>query len=256
MSKVVMIGSGNVATVLGIRIAMAGHEIMQVFSRKREHAALLAEELHCPYSTYWTQITREADMYLVALSDSALLSLGDNLSLPGKLVMHTAGAVSKEVLLPVSKNSGVLYPLQSLRKEVRPFPPIPLLVDANTPVDQGRIADFARSISGQVQEADDITRLKLHLGGVLVNNFTNHLYTLAEEYCRQEKIDFTLLLPIIQETAGRLAHFLPRDTQTGPAIRGDRPTIEKHLQLLHNYANIKELYELFTHQIQQYRTGI
>jgi predicted short-subunit dehydrogenase-like oxidoreductase (DUF2520 family) len=256
MSKVVIIGSGNVATVLGIRIAMAGHEIVQVFSRKRENAALLAGQLHCPYSTYWTQISQEAELYLVALSDGALLSIGESLSLPGKLVMHTAGAVSKDVLLPVSKNIGVLYPLQSLRKEIRPFPPIPLLVDANTPVDKARIADFAGTLSGQVQEADDITRLKLHLGAVLVNNFSNHLYTLTEDYCRQEKIDFTLLLPIIQETASRLAHFLPRDTQTGPAIRGDGATIEKHLQLLHNYKNIKELYELFTHQIQQYRTGI
>ena len=256
MSKVVIIGSGNVATVLGIRIKMAGHEIVQVFSRKREHAALLAEELHCPHTTYWSQITPEADIYLVALADSALLSLGDNLSLPGKLVLHTAGAVSKAVLLPVSQNSGVLYPLQSLRKEIRPFPPIPLLVDANTPVDQGRIADFARSISGQVQEADDATRLKLHLGAVIVNNFSNHLYTLAEDYCRLEKIDFTLLLPTIQETAGRLTHFLPRDTQTGPAIRGDKATIEKHLRLLHGYENITALYELFTKQIQQYRTGI
>jgi len=42
-----------------------------------------------------------------------------------------------------------------------------------------RIADFARTLSQQVREADDAERLKLHLSAVLVNNFTNYLYTLA-----------------------------------------------------------------------------
>jgi predicted short-subunit dehydrogenase-like oxidoreductase (DUF2520 family) len=253
--KVVIIGSGNVATVLGIQIMAAGHEILQVVSRQREHAALLAGQLHCPYSTYWTQINQAADIYLIALSDNVLKGLGEEFTLPGKLVVHTAGAVSKEVLLPVSTHCGVLYPLQSLRKEVKPVPEIPLLVDANIPVDLGKLVDFARTISPKVELADDATRLKLHLAAVLVNNFTNYLYTLAEDYCRQEKIDFTLLLPIIRETASRLSNFRPADVQTGPAIRGDGSTIEKHLHLLHNHKNISELYELFSAQIQQYRSG-
>lgn len=254
--KVVIIGSGNVATVFGTQIKAAGHEILQVVSRQREHAALLAGQLHCPYSTYWTQINPGADIYLIALSDNALKGLGEQFTLPGKLVVHTAGAVSKDVLLPVSTHCGVLYPLQSLRKEVWPVPEIPLLVDANIPADLGKIVDFARTISPNVELADDATRLKLHLAAVLVNNFTNYLYTLAEDYCRQEKIDFTLLLPILRETANRLSNYSPGEVQTGPAVRGDESTIAKHIKLLDNYKSIKDLYELFTMQIKQYRSGL
>ena len=250
--KVVIIGSGNTATVMGGKIAAAGHSILQVVGRRPAPAAQLAEELGCGYSTRWAEIDRGAELYLVALSDGALEGLGKELSLPGKLVLHTAGAVARAVLSGVSENNGVLYPLQSLRKEIRPFPEFPLLIDANRPEDLAVIRAFACTIARQVEQADDTTRLKLHLSAVLVNNFTNHLYTLAADYCRREGMDFSLLLPIIRETAERVGRYPPTGVQTGPAIRGDQNTISRHLNLLSNYKDIKELYTLFTIKIDEF----
>ena len=43
--KVVLVGSGNVATVLGKVIHNAGHEIVQVLSRNENHAKELAKEM-------------------------------------------------------------------------------------------------------------------------------------------------------------------------------------------------------------------
>jgi len=248
--QIVLIGSGNVASVLGGKLREAGHRIVQVFSRRPEHAMRLAKELECEHVSRWEEIDREADLYIAALSDDALRMLHSEITLPGKLIVHTGGAVPKEILLKVSVNSGVLYPLQSLRKELRPYPEIPLLVDANLPADLEKIEDVARSISGQVQAADNDTRLRLHVAAVLVNNFTNHLYVLAEEYCRKEGADFNMLLPLIRETALRLSKIPPRDAQTGPAIRGDEATIKKHLELIGSYKDIKEVYTLITRQIQ------
>jgi predicted short-subunit dehydrogenase-like oxidoreductase (DUF2520 family) len=250
--KVVIIGSGNTATVLGTKMFQAGHEILQVISRQEAHAARLASALHSTYSTGLSTIRREAELYLVALSDNALYELGAQLSLPGKLVVHTAGTVPKEVLRKVSAHSGVLYPLQSLRKEILPFPEIPILIDANEPDDRVRIADFARTISAFVREAGDEERSKLHLAAVVVNNFTNYLYTMAADFCGREKVDFLLLLPLIKETADRLSHFPPRDVQTGPAVRGDESTIKKHLDLLSNYKEMTEFYKLFTNKIEAF----
>ena len=88
---------------------------------------------------------------------------------------------------------------------------------------------------------------------VMVNNFTNHLYALIEKYCKDEGLDFYLLLPLIQETAARLEDASPSKTQTGPAIRGDDATIEKHLDLLNKYPQLKKIYELFTESISQSR---
>jgi predicted short-subunit dehydrogenase-like oxidoreductase (DUF2520 family) len=250
--KVVIIGSGNAATVLGGTIAVAGHQLLQVVARRQEPAEILAKEWACGYTTRWSEIDRGADLYVIALSDRALEGLAGVLSLPGKLVVHTAGAVAASVLLPVSANSGVLYPLQSLKAGVRPFPEIPFLVDANQPDDLPVIETFARTLSRQVQRADDATRLKLHLAAVLVNNFTNYLYTQAAEFCRGEQLDFTLLLPLIRATADRVQQLPPKDMQTGPAIRGDGDTQKRHLELLNNYQDIKELYKLFSIQIEAF----
>jgi predicted short-subunit dehydrogenase-like oxidoreductase (DUF2520 family) len=250
--NVVIIGSGNVATVMGGKMSEAGHSILQVMGRKEAPAARLAGQLGCGHTTRWEELDPHAELYLVMISDNALEGLGKVWPAPGKLVVHTAGAVSRTVLAGVSERNGVLYPLQSLRKEIRPFPEFPLLVDANRQEDLEIIETLARTISGQVEQADDATRLKLHLAATLVNNFTNHLYTLADNYCRKENIHFSLLLPIIRETVQRLDRYAPEAVQTGPAIRGDETTLVKHLNLLDNYLTIKELYKLFTIQIEQF----
>ncbi|HWB91147.1 MAG TPA: DUF2520 domain-containing protein [Puia sp.] len=250
--KVVIIGSGNVATVIGSKIVPAGHTVVQVLARRAEAAAVLAREWGCGYTTDWAQIERQAELYILCLSDKAIPEVNKALRLPGRLVVHTAGAVPGRALADVSERCGVMYPLQSLRSEIRPFPDFPLLIDAALPEDIDLLERFARSIARQVQRAGDEYRLRCHVAAVLVNNFTNYLYTVANDLCRQEQIDFSLLLPIIRETAARLEHYPPREVQTGPAIRDDQGTINRHLELLAGYPHIKTLYELFSAQIAAY----
>ncbi len=249
--KITIIGSGNVAAVIGGKAKAAGHDLLQVAARREAAAAALAGEWGCGYTTQLEAVDPGADLYIVAVSDNSLPAVSGQLLLPGRLIVHTAGAVAGSVLQPASGRYGVLYPLQSLRSEIRPFPEVPFLIDAPSAEDLAVIELFARSLSSQVQQADDSRRLKLHLGAVLVNNFTNYLYTLAEEFCRSEKIDFALLLPLIDETSGRLKRYAPRTVQTGPAARGDQATIARHRDLLSGYENIKEVYDLFTQQIRQ-----
>ncbi len=250
--KVSIIGSGNVATILGRKILLAGHAISEVISQHEEHARILGKELNCRYGSGWESVSREADIYILALPDTVLNSIGKKLSLPKKIVVHTAGSVSKEVLKDTGRNFGVLYPLQSLQKEVKELPEIPFLVDANTEDGLTMIYDFAKTISGSVQVAGDEKRLKVHVASVIVNNFVNHLYALAEHYCERENLEFGWLLPLIEETAGRLKKFSPARVQTGPAMRKDLQTLEKHLALLNNYPEIKKIFELLTKGIQEF----
>src|SRR5258708_37542406 len=99
---IVIIGTGNAATVLGRQFRQAGHRILQVAGRNEEAAAVLAAELGAAACTSWNGINREAGFYLIAVSDNALPALQEALRLPGRLVAHTAGSVSKEVLKDIS----------------------------------------------------------------------------------------------------------------------------------------------------------
>lgn len=250
---IVLIGTGNTATVLGRKLRKAGHNIVQVFGRDSSQASQLAYELDTESTNYWNVINRKADLYILAVSDIAIEEVFHELQLSDKTVVHTAASVSKHVLKEGTDHYGVLYPLQSLKKEIDYLPEIPIIIDASDEKTLHMLDVLAHSISDRVVEANDETRVKLHLAAVMVNNFTNHLYALIEKYCRDEGLDFYLLLPLITETAARLENMPPAKSQTGPALRGDHTTIEKHLALLHKYPQLKKIYELFSESISQSR---
>jgi predicted short-subunit dehydrogenase-like oxidoreductase (DUF2520 family) len=248
--NIIIIGTGNAAAILGKKFQLAGHRILQVFGRDAASASQLAYTFGTESTNYWSVVRKDADFYLIAVSDDAIVDVAKHLSLPGKVVAHTAAAVSKDVLKNVSTHYGVFYPLQSLRKDIGGIPEIPIFVDANDEVAKQLLESLARSISKEkVSIAGDDERLKMHVAAVIVSNFPNHLYALAEEYCKKEGIDFNQLVPLIEETALRVRTVTPSHTQTGPAIRHDKPTIEKHLLLLEKYPRLKNLYAVLTESI-------
>jgi predicted short-subunit dehydrogenase-like oxidoreductase (DUF2520 family) len=93
-----------------------------------------------------------------------------------------------------------------------------------------------------------------HLAAVFANNFTNHLYTVANDILQTHGLSFDLLKPLIAQTAQNIQHQLPAEMQTGPAVRGDMETIDMHLQLLREHVQYRQLYELISANIiEQHR---
>ncbi len=239
--KVVIVGSGNVATVLGKAIYNAGHQIIQVLSRNENHAKELAVLFNSSWGSFKSSQYKEADLYLLAITDTALYHLDQYASLENKLVVHTAGSVSKDVLKNLSSSYGIIYPLQSLVRSSSPAE-IPLLIDGCNPDAITIIEGFCKTLSNNVTIADDQERLKFHVAAVIVNNFTNHLFAMADEFCKIENIDFKKLYPLINETTLRMQLHPPQTVQTGPAIREDIYTLGKHLQILSVHPDLKYLY--------------
>lgn len=249
---IVIIGSGNVAAVLGRKFTAAGHKIVQIISRNASAASELAYEWDTESANYMSLINENTDVYIIAVSDNALEELVRHLKLPGKVVAHTAGSVSKEILKIVTSHYGVFYPLQSLRKEITSLPDIPIFFEGSDKTATSTLQKLAQSISyEQATLAGTEDRLKLHVAAVIVSNFTNHLYVLAEKYCQKERINFHQLLPLIEETVQRLKESSPADTMTGPAIRHDQETIQKHIELLKDHPQLQKIYQALTESIQQ-----
>ncbi|MBC7536568.1 MAG: DUF2520 domain-containing protein [Ferruginibacter sp.] len=247
--KVVMIGSGNVATVLSRLLIKNNHSIVQVISRNIDHARVLADELNVNYSDLTGQPDESADMIILAVSDFAIMEGLPHMHFNNKLIVHTAGSVSKEVLKDLSSNYGVLYPLQSLVKDAAIIPEIPFLVDGNEEQVIACLEDFAGTLSPIVQRVNDENRLKLHAAAVIVSNFTNHLFSIAEKFCNTENVDFNMLKPLIMETAHRIQHASPSQLQTGPAVRKDIQTLDKHLRILVNHPKLRTTYLRLTDSI-------
>jgi predicted short-subunit dehydrogenase-like oxidoreductase (DUF2520 family) len=250
--EIVIIGSGNVAAVLGRKFKAAGHNILQIVSRNASAASTLAYEWDTESANYMSLLNGRAEVYIIAVSDNAIPEIIQSLRLPGKVVAHTAGSVNKDILKEVTQHYGVLYPLQSLRKETDHLPAIPLFYEGSDEKASRTLEVLAQSLSpGFVTKAGSEERTKLHVAAVIVNNFANHLYALAEDYCRKEGLDFSQLIPLIEETALRLKTTSPSGTMTGPATRNDEETIQKHLALLKAYPKLQELYKIMTDSIMK-----
>lgn len=251
--EIVIIGSGNTATILGQHIRASGHQIKQVYGRNPGHASRLAAQLEAHAISDFKDLDTEADIYIIAVSDNAVEAVARQLHVGRGVLLHTAGSVPMDVLGVSCSQFGVLYPLQSMRKETSYIPEMPLLIDANNEATFKIVRRFASTLSAQVVKANDAYRRKLHLAAVVVNNFVNHLFLLTEAYCRNEQIDFKLLLPLIRETATRLDHFAPDQVQTGPALRNDTATIERHMLLLREYPQLSAIYRFFSESIAKSR---
>jgi predicted short-subunit dehydrogenase-like oxidoreductase (DUF2520 family) len=249
--RITIIGSGNVATVLARKILHGGHIIHQIFSSNSNNSKKLADEVSASSINDITDLDDGADIFIVAVSDDSLQHIASWMKPLSKLVVHTAGSIPMEVLKTVSINYGVLYPLQSLRKETHDLPHIPILIDASSPWNLMKLSGFAQSFAESVHQVGDDERRKLHLAAVMSSNFSNYLLALTEKYCEKERVDFKLLLPLLEETVKRMEQHSPSQLQTGPAIRKDETTLEKHRMLLHDHPDLLEVYNYFSERIMR-----
>lgn len=250
--NVVILGTGNVANVLGRKIKAAGHDILQVIGRNTEKAYALADLLGAGSNSYFSAVRPDADIYIIAVSDAAIGEVAAHIFIREGVIVHTAGAISKDVLKKAGTSYGVLYPLQSMTMQKDTIPEIPFLVDGNTEQAISSIKKFALTLSGKVQYAGDEKRQKMHVAAVISNNFTNYLYTLTSDFCKKEGIDFSMLFPLLAETVKRLPYTDPALMQTGPAKRNDAVTIQKHLAVLGAYPELQQLYKEFSALIIDY----
>jgi predicted short-subunit dehydrogenase-like oxidoreductase (DUF2520 family) len=247
---IALIGTGNVATILGKLFFQNGHVITSVSGRNAEAAKLLAQELGAKSLPINAKVALESEITIIALADEAISSLPTNI-FGDSIVVHTAGAVPMDVLKNLAQSYGVVYPLQSLRKETVMIPKIPFLIEGSDAHTQRILEQLVTSCKLPSQLTNSEQRAKMHAAAVMVSNFTNYLYAVAEDFCKKEAIEFKVLLPLIEETASRLTNASPAALQTGPAVRGDVATMEKHQQLLQSVAGASELYVYLSEKVKQ-----
>jgi len=246
MIKVSVLGFGNVAHhLIGAFAKSDAIEIVQIYSRKKENASSLfdPEKITNDIGTL-----ADADIYILAVSDSAIANLSAQLPFKNRLVVHTSGSVALDDLHDDNRK-GVFYPLQTFSKnKTVDFSEIPICIEAQFAADYQLLEQLARAISEKTVAINTSQRKALHVAAVFVNNFTNHLYAIGSDICEENQVSFEILKPLIKETAEKVMTLTPEAAQTGPAKRIDSSTIETHLDFLSD-TNQKKIYEILTQSI-------
>ncbi len=250
--KIVLLGSGNVATHLALACQSAGMQVIQIWSKTQAHAAVLAARIDAEPIDDLSKIDQTAGLYIVAVKDDAIAAVAGALTKVTGLVVHTSGATALNVLASLP-HYGVLYPLQTFSKaKAVDFTNVPLCIEAGGAEELVLLQDIAGKISRLIYKVDSERRKILHLAAVFACNFTNHLYHLSQLILEQHQLDFNLLKPLILETAEKIqGQELPAEVQTGPAVRGDELTMQKHLALLQGMPQLAEIYEILSRSIKK-----
>jgi predicted short-subunit dehydrogenase-like oxidoreductase (DUF2520 family) len=248
--RITLIGSGNVATHLGAALKNAGHQIIQVYSRNLQHAALLAYHIKAEAIDDLQQISAETDVFIISVKDDAVETIAQEISSYKKLILHTSGSTDISVLLKYTDKAGVLYPLQTFSRDKElNFREVPLCIEGANPAITATIKELAQTISNNVSEVNSTQRRVLHLAAVFACNFPNYLYNIAQGLLAQHQLDFDLLKPLIAETADKVQRQMPAKVQTGPAVRNDELTMNKHLEMLQNQPALQQIYKILSQGI-------
>ncbi|MEZ4988364.1 MAG: DUF2520 domain-containing protein [Saprospiraceae bacterium] len=251
--SIVLIGAGHVAVHLGKHLHQCGAHVAAVWSRQPENAMELAASIGCPAVTDWASLPTAADLYVMAVPDNAIDTVAAALQAvlpPTAWVVHTSGATPSEVLSPYFQRYGVFYPLQTFtRQRDIDFAQVPLCVLSNREEDEAVLLQLAKETVLHAHKVSDEQRAWLHVAAVFVNNFTNHLQYIAHELVDAKQLPGEILQPLLRETIAKLETLTPTEAQTGPAIRGDSTTIDRHLAMLAPFPRYQEVYELLTNGI-------
>lgn len=248
-----LLGSGNVATRLGLSLHKKGYPVRSVYSPTLAHAETLAARLPDAAPLDDPNALPEADIWIFSVKDDALTALVERMAArhtARSLFIHTAGSVGIDVFGATAHPAGVLYPMQTISKDrdIR-FKDVPLFIEGNNPEAASAVATLARSLSDRVRPLSSEDRRKLHLAAVFACNFANHCYALAGELMESAGLAPDLLLPLIDETAKKVHRLPAAAAQTGPAARNDRSVMNRHLDALADRPLFEEIYRLMSRSI-------
>lgn len=229
--KTVIIGSGNVAYHLAKAFTQNNIKVHQIFGRNEIELSNISNEFNIPYSN---ENLEEAELYIIAVSDSSLENVSELIKNENALVAHTSGSLPKEILKGNYRKAS-FYPLQTFSKTKNlDYSKIPFFIEADNQIDEKSLFELASIISDNVEVSTYEKRKYIHLTAVFACNFVNHLFARAKEISDSQDLDFNYFLPLINETVEKIRHLDPKLAQTGPAVRGDERVLKLHEELIKN----------------------
>jgi len=247
INNITIIGTGNVALQLSKLFLKNNFKIDCIYGRSNFSDSQIDKHL---FTDKISDISKNSDLYLVAVSDDSYIDLLKNISLKNKFIVHTSGSLDSEKLDSFSKRWGCLYPIQTIKKNQQiEWDNIPFYIEASNNNDLELLTDFchANNLHYSVQNSNQ--RNKTHIAAVAANNFIYYLLSTIKEYCDKNKINFKNLKPLLDQSLNNVLNFPAHQLQTGPAIRKDLKLIEKHLESLKSEKDLKEIYQLFSEKI-------
>jgi len=240
-----IVGCGKVGRALGKFLTAAGYRATGFASRSLSSARETADIVRSEhYSDIPWEVTRDADIVFITTPDGAIKdtcnSISRNNGIAGNtIVLHCSGALPSTILSTAKVHgaySGSMHPLQSFASadyEHNPFRDIIVAVEGDKEAVQAAkkvASDLGATAVTLLTEAKTL----YHASAVVASNYLVTLLDLAFRLINTAGIAgkdaFKVLKPLIDGTLANIDKVGIPTALTGPIVRGDVETVEKHVK--------------------------
>ncbi|STR45640.1 Rossmann-like and DUF2520 domain-containing protein [Iodobacter fluviatilis] len=197
-----------------------------------------------------------ADLFLLSVPDGLIAEKAKELAAcgvvqAGNVVFHASGVSEASLLLPLKAAGASIASLHPAFSFADPARAVSTFADTLCALEGDAKAcevlhDFARALGGKPFYLAEGGKAAYHASLSMAANYLVTLADLSVKTAGQagisEEIAQLLIHNLMQQTLGNIKKLGPAAALTGPIVRGDQGTIDKHLSVL-NDINIRHCYQ-------------
>jgi predicted short-subunit dehydrogenase-like oxidoreductase (DUF2520 family) len=255
--RVSLVAAGSVGTIVARSLQARGHVITSVWSRSESSARLAANRLGCSAARSPEEAVADANVVLIGAADDAIGDVARSVApgvRPGRVVVHFAGSHGIDVLAPAMETgaaAAALHPVQALpdyETGLTRLPGSSWGVTCSEGLVEWATVLVENELDGHPVQVAEGDRPLWHAAAVMTSNGVAAL--MGSGMALLEAIGVpqprAVLGPL---AAGTVANVRVAEQAssafTGPIVRGDLATVERHVDGLRTRApELLEAYRL------------
>lgn len=253
---ITLIGAGNLAHALGPALKAAGYHIDAVVARESPESRRRAKSLAMRLGAKWRgleELEPLSDIIWLLRTDDALGETASTLAKRSgwrhKIVLHSSGALSSDVLAPLRRagaHPASLHPMMTFVAGTAPdMSKVPFAVEGNP-----KAVAVARQIAGrlgaEVFPIRKSAKVLYHALGSFSSPLVVATLVTAERVGRSAGLTLPqtrkIMAAILQQTLKNYLERGPAAAFSGPIKRGDLDTVRRHLSELKRVPEGREVY--------------
>ena len=255
-ATITLIGAGNLAQALGPALKAAGYRIVFVAAREtassRRRAAMLAGTLEARTQSL-SDAGPSSDILWICHTDDALAETARLLARkPGwsnKIVLHSSGALTSDVLLPLKRkgaNTASLHPMMTFVPGAAPtIDEVPFAVEGDSRA-VAMARKIVRDLGAEIFPIKKAAKPLYHALGSFSSPLIVATLVTAERVGRSAGLTASqtrrVMAPILRQTLKNYQERGAAAAFSGPIKRGDVNTVLRHLRELKRVPGAPEVY--------------